>query len=277
MKKWKIRNEQILAQYKDNKEIGLKDLQKIELEILKYLDMICRENDIKYFLCGGTVLGAVRHGGFIPWDDDVDVMLFRDEYERLIDILHKKHSRYKILSTKTQNDYFFPFARLVDTNTVLIESFFPHISDLGVCIDIFPIDYFPNDEHGGKRIKRKFYFYKLLRFNSLFFNIPNKCSKGRIYLLLQPICRCIGYKYFDKKLEPIIKKINKEKTKYSIMLNSIKETSWFDSHKMLFFEGYEFPVPIEYDKYLRNSYGDYMKLPPREARVAPHGFKAYYK
>lgn len=284
MDKRKLRNEQILAQYKDQKEISLEELKKIAFEMLKYLDTVCKENNIKYFLFAGTALGAVRHGGFIPWDDDIDVILFRDDYNRLIDILHKKDSKYNILSNRIQDDYFYFHSKLVDTKTILVETPVPYITDLGVFLDIFPLDYLPNNAVERKRIKRKFRFYSFLKFSALQLeNISKTFVKKIAHDLAKPICRVIGWKYFDKKLKSILKTLNAEKTEYAeslvggIFSNRNIKASWFDSQKMMMFEGQEFPVPAEYDKWLHEIYGDYMKLPPEEERVTHHSFKAYYK
>ena len=245
---------------------------------------MCKEHNIKYFLHGGTALGAVRHKGFIPWDDDIDVMLFRDEYNRLIDVLHMKKSRYKILSNLIQDDYFYSHSKLVDTDTILIETPVPYVSDSGVFIDIFPLDYLPNDVAKRKYIKKKYHFYNFLKFSSLQLeNISKTFGKKLAHELAKPICRFIGWKYFDKKIEAILKTLKAEKTEYvndlvgNMEYNSDMKALWFDSTKMVMFEGQEFPVPAEYDSWLRVKYGDYMKLPPEEERVTHHHFKAYYK
>ena len=126
-------------------EISVEIMKSIELEILKYLKKICKDNNIRYFISSGTLLGAIKYKGFIPWDDDIDVSLVRDEYEQLIKCIEKDNdSRYKILTYKNTKDYYYPYAKLVDTKTK-VEDNAKEIKELGVFIDIFPLDYYNDD------------------------------------------------------------------------------------------------------------------------------------
>ena len=133
----------------------VEELQKIELEILKYIDKVCKENNLTYFLAYGTLIGAIRHKGFIPWDDDVDIQMPRDDYNKLCDILKEENGRYKLLDHKEGLGYIYPFAKVIDSNTRLIETGLTETVNMGVYIDIFPIDGTPNDFKKRKKYLKK--------------------------------------------------------------------------------------------------------------------------
>jgi len=115
----------------------IEEIQKVDLEILRFFDNVCRENNLTYFLSGGTLLGAIRHKGFIPWDDDVDLVMPRKDFEKLIEILDKSDSNYKLFIPGCSEDYFYTFGKLVDTRTVLDEFDYCPIKGMGLYIDIF--------------------------------------------------------------------------------------------------------------------------------------------
>ena len=119
----------------------LEELHQIETDILTAIDEICRKENIRYYLAGGTLLGAVRHKGFIPWDDDIDIAMPRDDYERFLKVMRKgAHPYYKILALEYKEDYPYTFAKVVDTRTRLQEEIGKDLPEMGVFIDIFPLD-----------------------------------------------------------------------------------------------------------------------------------------
>ena len=127
------------------KEIEIEELKRIQIGILKHLDAFCKENNLTYFMCGGTLLGAVRHKGFIPWDDDIDIMMKREDYDKLIALYPKNdNSNFKLFSYELDKSFPYPFAKMDDCRTIFEEE----INDsykIGVNIDIFPIDYITED------------------------------------------------------------------------------------------------------------------------------------
>lgn len=277
-------------------KLDLKELQKIELDILIYLDKICKENNIKYYLASGTLLGAVKYKGFIPWDDDIDVILLRSDYLKLIDILRRENNRYKILSIYNRKDYYYPFAKLVDTKTTLTENA-KKIKDLGVYIDIVPMDGYKS-ENIEKEIYdlriirnlmvRRFRIKKCIRdnFDYMKFNmaeIKHKKIKDIIYLLVDYITLPLGYNFFTKLYDKKISSNDINNSKYigvrtgnfgvkeAFLKKDIIKQDLFE------FEGYKFTSFKNYELYLTNKFGDYKKEPKEEQKKTHHQYEAYYK
>ena len=208
-------------------KLNLEEIQKIELDILIYLDKICKENNIKYYLSSGTLLGAIKYKGFIPWDDDIDVVLFRSDYLKLIDVLGKNDEKYKILSIYNTEDYYYPFAKLVDTRTVLIENS-KKIKDMGVYIDIFPIDGYitENIEKEISQLRilrnlmvRRYRIKNCIRNNFDYIidgktNVKHKKIKDIIYGFIDYITLPLGYNFYTKLFDKKISSVNANDSKY---------------------------------------------------------------
>ena len=136
------------------KKIGLDEIKNRELEILKWIDKTCKENGITYFLAYGTLLGAVRHKGFIPRDDDIDIFMTRENYNKFLDINNKEISKkFSVLSLETEKTYYYPFAKVVDNDTYVDEKKFKKIDKLGVWVDIFPLDFYNSSKKTQNKIK----------------------------------------------------------------------------------------------------------------------------
>lgn len=143
-----------------NKKLSSEEIKQIELNLLLKLDEICKKYKLRYYLCGGTLLGAVRHKGFIPWDDDIDVLMPREDFEKLLR-LEKAETRYggKDCFLKSGNSIY-PFIKLINTNTVLKEKYLSEEFTTGIWIDIFPLDGMPDDEKLSQRNLRKLNFIR---------------------------------------------------------------------------------------------------------------------
>lgn len=252
------------------------------LKILKHVDNFCKERNIRYFLAGGTLLGAIRHKGFIPWDDDIDIMMFRDDYERFVKeyVLNDK-SHFKLFTNDLNKNFHYTYAKIGDTSTHLIDERLDAI-DVGVNIDLFPIDNVPNS---------KFANYKLVRSNLFLQQImtmkqlPLKEGRGIMknavlafaHFLLKPVSiNAIINKITANSIE--CKDDNSELCGLTVAVRIDKQIhprKDCNEVKMVDFEGLKLPAPSGYDDYLRHLYGDYMTLPSPEKRIAHHNFQAY--
>lgn len=255
------------------RKISRQENKDLMLEILYELDNFCMQNNIKYFLSYGTLLGAIRHKGFIPWDDDLDVMMPLEDYRRLYDLYQS--DKYLIINVDRDINYHLPFMRMVDNRTVQISKGYTYH---GVFIDIYPIQGYP-----GKKINMKEYtiLKKCWRKES----ILNKLLNISINLNLFSITRFLRvakkkvinnemtliFKYDTKNFLNVTNAADHE----SVIKPYPKE--WIENTTKVSFETGMFNAPVEYDKWLTFFYGDYMQLPPLEKRVPYHGHEFYWK
>ena len=267
------------------KELSLEEIRKIQIEILDYVIGVCNKEGLRVSLDAGTLIGAARHKGYIPWDDDIDITMPRKDYNKLIQYLSSSNNqRYQIFCYRTRTDYYYGFAKVVDTNTILKERNVNDISDFGVNIDIFPQDDLPNNEKECRKFQKDIYRLR----TKIAYAVSKK--KSPIQWIIHPRhflnqfwWSIVGWKKNIQKLDTLVQKYNSPNAEYCEQLVSTSnpyrkgKKSFFDEYTELEFEGKMYPVIKEYDKYLRNIYGDYMQLPPPEKRVTHHDFKAYIK
>lgn len=262
------------------------EVKSIEFEILCKFSVFCEENNLVYMLCGGTLLGAVRHGGFIPWDDDIDILMPRPDYEKL---LNEGGLKYQSLGTTVEMWHWkngksnYPFIKFVDKRTCLKGKYIQDNMDVGkVWIDIFPLDGNPNDMKKTKILYRK---VKILR--SLLMLKLAKAGEGKSFFkkLLKPvgifILKPVSVKWLCKKMDDLSKTYDYEKSSYAGGVlwgygtcEQMKKIHYEKLVKLKFEKKY-FDVPEAYDEYLSNLYGDYWKLPPEGERTEGHAFQAY--
>lgn len=264
------------------KEILLEEVKLIQLDILSNIHNFCLSNGIEYSLAYGTLLGAVRHKGYIPWDDDIDIMMRREDYERFIRTY--SHNYYKIVNTSTENRYYLPFAKVCDSRTVINEHS-THDNNYGIYIDVFPIDNIPDSRCSFNRMFARKTFWNIIHTLKIV-GVSNKRSyiKNMVLRISQVMLSIIPMKCVVSKMESISQEYNDETTRRRAVFtvsNNVKR--WvlakevFDNYREIVFEGKTFMSVLEVDKYLTAMYGDYMKLPPEEKRVSHHGFDAYWK
>lgn len=267
------------------KKIELEEQKKIMIRILEYFDKVCRENNIKYSLIGGSLIGAIRHKGIIPWDDDIDVILSRKEYLKIIDILEKKEdSRFKLLTRNTCKDYFFPFPKLIDKRTYVIEpQNLEQISEYGIYIDIFSYSNVSNEEKERVKDVKKI---KLL--NSMMsrkkLNLKTDGLKQNFLRVNKNILsKIIGYSCICKKLDSIYGKYNEVHTNYVIsnwpiykLEKEIQNSNNIKEFIDIKFETICVMIYKNYDEILKTTFGNYMQLPPENKRKS-HGLIAYWR
>ena len=245
----------------------LRKLQLIELKILLELKRICEKHEIDYFLMGGTLLGAVRHKGFIPWDDDIDVGMLRSEYNKFLDICRNELSEEFFLQTyDTDCKYGHTFAKIRLNGTEFPDSAYNNeLSHSGIYIDIFPFDRISDN-----RYIRKFHVFNLIELTAacrVKFGYNYDYSKLNQILLWQLFCT-LSKDRLMKLTDYMFRLFNNKKPKYYVN-GSLRcyPSEIFDEYVELEFEGIRFPAPSGYERYLECAYGDYMCLPPPNKRI----------
>lgn len=253
------------------------EYRKIIFDIMVYLDELSKKHDLNCMLSGGTLLGAVRHGGFIPWDDDADMMLLRKDYEKLIRLVNADQSPYRALCIHNDREYYYPFAKVVDTRTYLRQSGCIPFSSDGVCVDLFPLDDLPDDKQA---VVRHYHIQKRLREHfQRHYNISTADEKNRLLIAWNRGCM----RAVSRILEHRAKKQYTASSRYagcSVMGYHLKEVmpkKELVQTVTLMFEGRKFAVPLGYDRYLSHLYGDYMTPPPASKRHNDHMAKAWYR
>lgn len=258
----------------------LRKLQMALLDIALEIKRICEKNKIPYILCGGSLLGAVRHNGFIPWDDDMDIAMLRNDYETFIDLCtHELGNDYILQTNEVDNQYANSFAKIGirDTQLVNVEISNQDLSQY-ISVDVFPLDSFPKS-----KLKKKLqYFFEQSLCTAAYIKADYQVDKP--ITVQGKIRRYLVKKYaYNHTLAQILKcmvllekKYNKSQTE-EIGLVFFKE-HYISKEKFLDvttcqFENYDFPIPKSFDTILTGIYGNYMELPPEEKRVA-HNFKA---
>lgn len=264
------------------KELSLQEIREIELELFEKFHSFCVDNDIRYFMTNGTLLGALRYKGFIPWDDDIDVLLPREDYNKLIS-LFPDSDRCCLVCHEKNHAYRFPFAKLCDMSTLKIEGGYDNGVELGVDIDVFPLDAWDNDllqaKQEVKRQQRNMFCLALTKVKKPESRHPVKrMVKG----ILMAFCKLRGSTYY---VEQIMKEANKPEQKGSAYMGikswciygerDIVPAEAFADVIQLEFEGKMFYAPVGYDTFMTSLYGDYMPEPPAEKRKTHHSFKAY--
>lgn len=270
------------------KELNVEQLKQVELDILRQVHKVCAENGIRYSLCGGTLLGAVRHGGYIPWDDDIDILMPRPDYEKFILYCKNNDTPFNLICNQTQPKYGYLFAKACSRETVIEEIYTNRKgAEYGVYIDIFPIDGLGESYAEAKKVYDKTEFRRELLvaanwkkyFRSKTHAWYYEPARFAFYLL----SRFVSYTKSVNSIEKDCKSHGFENSSLAgcvcgaYRLKEIMDKSVFAELTTMTFEGEEFFVMKNYDSYLKALFGDYMQLPPEEKRVTHHTFRAYYK
>lgn len=254
----------------------IQELRQVQLGIMDCIHDFCMRHQIKYSLGGGTLIGAFRHKGYIPWDDDIDIYLMRKDYERFLHEYNDPDGRYQLLAPGKTDSYFYTFSKVVDTRTVMFEDEVQGF-EIGVYVDVFPLDYVSDNLSARKQVFRlKHLLYKIRR-----------CKMSQTRYLKSAIAN-FCYRYLpitvggiDWLIEHYVHRRKPsgficEMCETERPLRGCYPVESFDTTFDVPFENRVYKSMAGYDEYLRNTYGDYMALPPEDQRIQ-HQFKAYWK
>lgn len=253
----------------------IQELRSLQMGILDSVHRFCEAHGLRYFLSSGTLIGAVRHKGYIPWDDDIDIYMPRQDYERFLQTYHDETGHYRAIDPQREPHYYYTFAKVVDLRTRMVERETEGY-EIGVYMDIFPVDYVTDDLRERERIfKKKHLLYKIRRC---------KISNGNP---LRSRLAYLVYRHWPMTVAQLNRKIRKlivHDTPTSTVCNMTeagpKMKGCFPAEDIatavdIEFEGRLYKTMVGYRDYLERTYGDYMQLPPVEQRVT-HQFEAYW-
>lgn len=254
-------------------------VQLVELELLKEVDKICKKHKIRYFLDGGTLLGAVRHKGFIPWDDDLDISLLRDDYEKLCNVITDELPDTMFFQDwRTEQGYPYNFAKVRMNNTKFVQTGLEQCDiHHGIYIDIFPIDKLPSDEKKRVRFNKKIKNLKI----KLSVSYMSYYKNGKKRPLNQRFIIAVFKLLYDRqklhiKADKLATSYNKTKSKlyfsnFGLLSNKLSfDESYFNETAEYEFEGELFTSVKNYDGFLKKLYGNYMNVPSESERKQKH-------
>lgn len=275
------------------RELGIREIQMSSLAILNKISEICEAQSINYSLAYGTLLGAVRHKGFIPWDDDLDIMMCRPEYERFIDFFMTHQDEMhplKLLNMDTETKCPHVISRVTNTDYYLDVN---NENDygLGTFVDVYVVDGLGNTKEDAEKVIKDTMDYPSLIFLSTRKRYHFGMTKGRFKKLKKIFAfvyaKTMGKMYFVHKLNQKLNRLDYNNSKYVGIAawgerpkdpqTKVMKKEWIDDTFLVDFEQHQFRISRYYDEILKLNYGDYMKLPPEKDRVQHHLYKAYKK
>ena len=259
-------------------KLDLKDVQEISYEILKEFKDFCNTNGLRYYLAYGTLIGAIRHKGFIPWDDDIDVFMPRPDYEKLLQ-LYTDNANYQLYSPRKQKNYYCCYMKLVDANTY---HFMPDgsVCQRGIDIDIFALDGQPEEFSIAKsNFEKTFKKYNNICLRMVRYRYSS--GGGIVSYLKRVLARMLiscgivaklstffdqQYIYYDYDSATYVAPSNANISELFVLWDK----NYFESCIQVKFEKEKFSVPVGYDEILSSYYGNYMALPSEDKRISTH-------
>ena len=264
--------------------------KKLEIEILDEIDKICKKYNLRYSLGYGTLLGAIRHNGFIPWDDDIDIIMPRPDYEKFVKIFNNESTKMELICYETNPNYLDLAAKVYHSETHIYDENIRVTNDdakIGLFVDVFPIDGLGETKkdacnmYAKSEIKRNILIASTWK--KFFFSKTRSWVYEPIRFVLFSLSRILSTKNLVFRILAICKSKEFDNTKYvGVVCSPYKKKDIFDrdifsNFISIEFENKQYSSIEKYDDYLKQIYGDYMKLPPIENRVTHHTFKAFYK
>lgn len=268
----------------NKKPLSMHEIQKISLEILKKIIPVCEANNFRYTLAFGTLIGAIRHQGFIPWDDDIDIMMPRPDYEKFLSYMAEHPiDNLKVFNHKYEPRHPLGISRICDMRYRIFETEFID-SNMGIFVDIYPLDGLANTYEDAKKAfaytdKSRANLLRLIKEDSRDLQLRFIFTKFR-YVVSGIKLHLQGLSHVQRKLEKEARMFSFENCKYVGVPNwnwahIVFQRDWFNEFQKVPFEDAEFNIITHYDNMLREEYGDYMQLPPAEKRIYHHQYTAY--
>ena len=265
------------------RELTLEEIHEELLCQLRDITSVCDRNGIEYNLMCGTLLGCIRHKGFIPWDDDIDIGMLRPDYERFLKEFSSKKNA--LVWHGNEPTYFFPFAKVIDTDTLLIDNDFTN-SRIGVYVDVFPFDEIEDDpsvwRHSAARME---WINRVLALRNIRLFRKGRPLLNQLIVFLRAPLRLFPNRMlltWHDRLNSRPPKTDKRKiacfsTTNVYGVKDVHPHEAFDEMVPVAFEGRDFPAPKGWRDYLSDLYGDFMKLPPKEKQISHHNYRAWWR
>lgn len=258
--------------------LTLEEIKAVQLSILKEVHVFCVENNIDYSLAHGTLLGAVRHKGFIPWDDDIDICLLEKDYERFMKAF--SHPYLKALCLENDPACPYPYGKVYDSRTILYEN--ANINyKLGVNIDVFPIYNYPENKFSSAILRTRLFFLswihniKLIRLSR-----QRNIIKNALLILLKIVCTPISFAHINTRIREVCKRADRLPSSRIFETRSSQTVVYdyltFAGFEEMEFEGYRFKVMKGWHDYLSRRHGNYMVLPHKDKQIPHHNIIAHF-
>lgn len=256
------------------------EVRKIQLEILEHTLEFCKKEGIQVFMAFGSLLGAIRHQGYIPWDDDIDLWMPRKDYEQFVSSYNLDGGTYRVSSIRQEPHFPFYFAKISHKQTLLFEQIEGKEINLGINIDLFPLDDMPINALKGKLAIMKWHFLKKIHtIKGIALKKERAWYKNAIVIFLNIVLKMIRIESICRKMDYVASSFRDSQANHVFSDGDylVLKKSLFTKVKYVHFENLEVPIPVEFDFILTKIYGEYLNLPPEKERVTHHAYSAFIR